>query len=110
LWLGHPLDSDTLTACAHHCNEQQKNANKVERHVSKSASALLLEGRTGEYFEAIVTGVSSKGIWVRVLRPVVEGRLVRGGQGLDVGDKIEVVLKAVNAARGFIDFQLINRK
>jgi VacB/RNase II family 3'-5' exoribonuclease len=101
-----PLDDNTLAACAQHCNDQQKNANKVERHVRKSASALLLVARIGEHFDAIVTGVSSKGIWVRVLRPVVEGRLVQGRQELDVGDKIEVVLSAVDAARGFIDFQL----
>jgi exoribonuclease II len=101
-----PLDNYTLAACAQRCNAQQKNANKVERHVRKAASALLLVGRTGEHFDAIVTGASSKGIWLRVLQPAVEGRLVQGGQGLDVGDKIEVTLKAVDAARGFIDFEL----
>ena len=42
--------------------------------------------------------------WVRVLRPPVEGKLVQGSGGLDVGDKVRVKLVGVDVERGFIDF------
>ena len=70
----------------------------------KSAAALLLEARIGERFDAIVTGSSAKGTWVRVLRPPVEGMVVRGAQGLDVGDRVRVELLRTDIERGFIDF------
>ena len=76
----------------------------MERQVRKSAAALLLRGRIGETFEAFVTGASPKGTWVRVVRPPVEGRVVRGWEGLDVGDRVMVKLEHTDVARGFIDF------
>jgi VacB/RNase II family 3'-5' exoribonuclease len=93
-----------LDALARHCTEQEDNATKVERQVRKSAAALLLAPRIGERFDALVTGASPKGTWVRILRPAVEGRLVRGVEGLDVGDHVEVELVATDVERGFIDF------
>ena len=100
-----PLGDDELTQLAQHCTEQEDNANKVERQVRKSAVALLLAPRVGQTFNAIVTGVSSKGTWVRISAPVTEGRVVQGFEGLDVGDKPRVTLVGVDAARGFIDFR-----
>jgi exoribonuclease-2 len=76
-------------------------AAKVERQVRKSAAALLLRSRVGETFDALVTGASAKGTWVRLLRPPVEGRVVRGGEGLDVGERVR--LEHTDAERGFID-------
>jgi exoribonuclease-2 len=70
----------------------------------KSAAALLLSGQIGGRFEAIVTGVSEKGTWVRLLKPPVEGRLERGIHGLDVGDHVGVKLLSTDVQRGFIDF------
>ena len=93
-----------LDALARHCTEQEDNAAKVERQVRKSAAALLLSPRIGERFDALVTGASEKGTWVRIVRPAVEGRLVRGYDGLDVGDHVEVELVHVDVERGFIDF------
>ena len=93
-----------LDALARHCTEQEDNATKVERQVRKSAAALLLAARIGERFDALVTGASPKGTWVRILRPAVEGRLVRGVEGLDVGDHVKVELVATDVERGFIDF------
>jgi len=98
-----PYGRDELTALADHCTEQEDAANKVERQIRKSAAALLLSDRIGERFNAIVTGVS-KGTWVRVLHPPVEGMLVSGRDGLDVGDKLMVKLVSVDVERGFIDF------
>jgi exoribonuclease-2 len=93
-----------LTALAKHCTEAEDAAAKVERSVHKSAAALLLRSRIGETFQAFVTGASAKGTWVRVLEPPVEGRVVRGFEGLDVGDRVTVVLEHTDAERGFIDF------
>jgi ribonuclease R len=100
-----PYSVDDLTALATHCTESEDAANKVERQVAKSAAALLLEGRTGEMFDAIVTGASEKGTWVRIFHPLVEGRLDRGAQGLDVGNKVRVRLTSTDVERGYIDFE-----
>ncbi len=98
---------DELEALAAHCTAQEDAAAKVERQVRKSAAALLLTGRIGERFDAIVTGASAKGTWARVLKPPVEGKLVRGSAGLDVGDRVAVKLVGVNVERGFIDFERV---
>jgi VacB/RNase II family 3'-5' exoribonuclease len=97
--------ADELEGLARHCTEQEDDAAKVERQVRKSAAALLLEHRLGEHFEALVTGAAEKGTWVRITRPPVEGRLVRGFEGLDVGDRVEVTLTSTDVERGFIDFE-----
>jgi VacB/RNase II family 3'-5' exoribonuclease len=99
-----PYTPAQLDALAQHCTVQEDNAAKVERQVRKSAAALLLSTRTGESFDGIVTGASSKGTWVRVFRPTVEGRVVKGFEGLDVGDRVRVQLTHTNVERGFIDF------
>jgi exoribonuclease-2 len=99
-----PYGGAELDGLARHCTEQEDNAAKVERQVQKSAAALLLASRIGEQFDSIVTGASSKGTWVRILDPHVEGRLERGAQGLDVGDRVRVALLATDVERGFIDF------
>jgi VacB/RNase II family 3'-5' exoribonuclease len=95
---------DELEVLAEHCTEMEDEANKVERLVRKAAAALLLESRIGEQFDSIVTGASPKGTWVRLLDPPVEGRLERGFEGLDVGDRVRVRLVSTDAQRGFIDF------
>lgn len=99
-----PYTVDELNSLASHCTEQESNADKVERSVRKSAAALLLSSRIGQRFDAIVTGASDKGTWVRIAEPVAEGRVVRGFEGMDVGDRIRVELTHTDAARGFIDF------
>jgi exoribonuclease R len=80
----------------------------VERQVSKSAAALLLESRIGDQFDALVTGASDKGTWARLLTIPVEGRVVHGSEDLDVGDQIRVQLVSVNVERGFIDLRSVN--
>jgi len=95
---------EELTALAQHCTEAEDAANKVERQVRKSAAACILEPRVGQRFDGIVTGASEKGTWVRVFHPPVEGKVVHGGHGVDVGDKVNVKLVDVNVERGYIDF------
>jgi exoribonuclease-2 len=99
-----PYTATELMAVAMQSTEQEGNAVKVERQVRKSAAALLLERRVGESFQGIVTGASPKGTYVRVLDPPVEGRIVRGADGLDVGDKVRVTLLGTDFERGYIDF------
>ncbi len=99
-----PYTEDELAALARHATLQAENASRVERQVRKSAAALLLSGRTGERFDAIVTGASAKGTWVRTLAPAAEGKVVRGAEGLDVGDRVRVELVATDVERGFVDF------
>jgi len=96
-----------LGALATHLTGQEDAANKVERQVGKSAAALLLESRVGERFEAIVTGASDKGTWARLLAVPVDGRVVRGAGGADVGDRIRVELVSVDVERGYIDFRTV---
>ena len=103
-----PYGDEELDALADHCTEKEDSATKVERRVRKSAGALLLETRIGERFDAIVTGASPKGTWVRLLRPPVEGKVVRAAAGLDVGDRTRVELVHTDVARGFVDFARVS--
>lgn len=100
-----PYTVDELDALAIHCTENEDAAKKVERQVEKSAAAIVLESRINERFDAIVTGASAKGTWVRLLNPPVEGKLVSGFEGLDVGHKCRVQLLHTDVERGFIDFK-----
>jgi VacB/RNase II family 3'-5' exoribonuclease len=102
-----PYNYAELGVLAGHFTEAEDAANKVERQVGKSAAALLLESRIGEQFDAIVTGASSKGTWVRLLQVPVEGKVVQGFSGLDVGDRVRVQLIDTNVERGYIDFKQV---
>lgn len=100
-----PYAVDELDAIAQRCTVQEDRASTVERRVLKAAAAHLLQGRIGERFDAIVTGVAPKGTFVRINAPLVEGRMVRGFEGLDVGDPVRVTLRGVDLAQRFIDFE-----
>ncbi len=102
-----PYTNDELATLATHCTEEEDAAKKVERQVEKSAAAMLLESRIKEQFDAVVTGASVKGTWVRLLNPPVEGRLVNGFEGLDVGHRVRVELVHTDVDRGFIDFKKV---
>ena len=99
-----PYTTDQLEALATHCTRQEDAAEKVERQIRKSAAALLLSSRIGDRFDAIVTGASAKGTWVRTFEPPAEGRVVRGFEGMDVGERVTVRLTQTDVVRGFIDF------
>jgi VacB/RNase II family 3'-5' exoribonuclease len=99
---------EQLTELAQHCTERENVVKKVERQNKKSAAALLFRQRIGEQFEAIVTGASHKGTWVRLCKLPVEGKLVRGHNGVDVGDRIRVELIATDVEKGYIDFKHIS--
>jgi VacB/RNase II family 3'-5' exoribonuclease len=99
-----PYPDPQLDAIARNCTLKEDAARKVERVMSKRIAAVALQGRVGEMFNAVVTGAGPKGVFVRVLEPPVEGMLVRGQQGADVGDRMRVQLVNTDAQRGYIDF------
>jgi exoribonuclease-2 len=99
-----PYTLEELESLAENCTKKEDAVVKVERQVGKSAAALLLQSRIGERFDAMVTGASEKGIWVRLLDIPVEGMLKSGSRGLDVGDRVMVELASVDVEQGFIDF------
>jgi exoribonuclease-2 len=102
-----PYSYAELGVMAQHFTEQEDAANKVERQVEKSAAALLLESKIGQQFDAIITGASDKGTWARLLNIPVEGKVMQGFEGLDVGDRARVQLISVDVERGFIDFKKV---
>ncbi|MBV9613469.1 MAG: RNB domain-containing ribonuclease [Acidobacteriaceae bacterium] len=99
-----PYSDDQLAAIAQNCTLKEDAARKVERAMSKRVAALAYYNRQGESFQAVVTGVTPKGVFVRVTQPPIEGRLTRGERGVDVGDRIRVTLLATDPQRGYIDF------
>jgi VacB/RNase II family 3'-5' exoribonuclease len=99
-----PYTEAELHTIAQHCTKQEDAAKKVERTMRKTAAAELMQDRIGETFQAIVTGASEKGTYVRLTRPAVEGRVMQGAEGLDVGARVQVRLARVDTERGHIDF------
>ena len=100
-----PYSDDQLGQIAQHCTEREDAARKVERTMRKVGAALLLGDHIGEKYDAIVTGRSSSGTYVRLLHPPAEGRVVRGEKGMDVGDRVRVRLIGTDAEKGWIDFE-----
>ncbi|WP_094602775.1 Ribonuclease R [Sporomusa silvacetica DSM 10669] len=102
-----PYQIDELELLAKHCTYAENVAQKVERQVSKSAAAILLESRIGEKFDAIITGAAEKGTWARLLHPPVEGKLIGHFAGESVGQRVRVQLIHTNVEQGHIDFKKI---
>jgi len=103
-----PYGNETLAGLAAQCTQKEDAARKVERQVRKSAAAMLLRSRLGERFEGIITGAASKGTWVRLLQPLIEGRVIGGFERLDVGQRVWVELVHTDIERGFIDFKKVS--
>jgi exoribonuclease-2 len=99
-----PYSDDELAAIATNCTQKGDAARKVEREMSKRLAAVAMSHRVGETFDAIVTGVTPKGTFVRVLQPHIEGLLAQGAQGLHVGDRVRAKLTRTDVQRGYIDF------
>ena len=100
----NPYSDGDLTAIASNCTQKEDAAKKVEREMSKRLAAVAMQHRIGEVFDAIVTGVSDHGTFVRVLQPHIEGLLCQGEHGLDVGDKLRAKLIRTDVQKGYIDF------
>jgi VacB/RNase II family 3'-5' exoribonuclease len=100
----NPYSDNELSAIAANCTQKENAAKKVEREMSKRLAAAAMERRIGAQFDAVVTGVTEHGTFVRIQQPQVEGLLAQGQQGFDVGDKLRVKLIRTDVQRGFIDF------
>lgn len=99
-----PYDLQQLQTIAAHCTEREDAARKVERTLQKCVAAYALRVRVGQTFRAVITGVTPKGVFARVLDPPIEGRVMEGEKGLDVGDRVRLKLLRTDPERGFIDF------
>lgn len=102
-----PYSIEQLEQIARHCTLKEDDARKVERLVEKSANAMLMESRIGDVFEAIVSGASAKGTWIRLFHPHVEGKLINGFSGLEVGHRLKARLIHIDIEEGFIDFERV---
>ena len=100
-----PYDKNELINCATRCTDRDQAAKKVERFMRKAAAAVLLSDQIGKSFDGIITGVSDKGTYVRIVMPPAEGRVMRGEKGLVVGQKVRVRLIGMNPYKGQIDFE-----
>jgi exoribonuclease R len=105
-----PYSDVELAAIAAHCNEADKKLRKIERNMEKRVAAVAMSSRIGQVFPGVVTGASDKGVYVRVIRPPFEGRVVQNGEGLDVGDKVNVKLIHTDPERAFIDFAKVGTR
>ena len=102
-----PYTLEDLNDQAAWLSDREKGSKKVERFMRKAAAAVLLQGRIGDEFEALVTGASEKGTYVRLIAPPAEGRVIRGERGMWVGQKVSVRLLKTDPSNGFIDFERI---
>jgi exoribonuclease R len=105
-----PYSDGDLSAIAAHCNEADKALRKIERDMQKRVAAVAMASRVGQVFPGVVTGATDKGVYVRVIRPPFEGRVIQNEQGLDVGDKVNVKLIHTDPARAFIDFAKVGSR
>jgi exoribonuclease R len=99
-----PYSDAELAAIALKCTLQEQAGHKVERAMRKRVAAVAMSDSIGKVFRGVITGASDKGIYVRVFDPPVEGRVMKGEQGLDVGDTVSVKLLHTDPLHAFIDF------
>ncbi len=104
-----PYTTEELVDQSAWLTEKEKGSKKVERYMRKAAAAVLLQDRIGASFEALVTGASEKGTYVRLISPPAEGRVMQGQQGLHVGEKVRVTLLKTDPLNGFVDFACTGR-
>ncbi|MEO6924802.1 MAG: RNB domain-containing ribonuclease, partial [Bryocella sp.] len=105
-----PYSDVDLAAIAAHCNEADKKLRKIERDMQKRVAAVAMASRVGQIFAGVVTGASDKGVYVRVIQPPFEGRVMQGDEGLDVGDKVNVKLIRTDPEHAHIDFAKVGMR
>ena len=105
-----PYSDEDLAAIAQHCNEADTALRKIERDMQKRVAAVAMASKVGQTFNAVITGASEKGVYARVISPPFEGRVIQGGDGLDVGDKVQVKLLHTDPWRAFIDFAFVGKR
>jgi VacB/RNase II family 3'-5' exoribonuclease len=99
-----PYSDGELSSIAANCTEKEDAARKVERKMFKRIAAVALATRVGTVFNGVITGVTPKGTFVRIISPPAEGLLIHGEHGVDVGDQMKVKLVSTDPRRGYLDF------
>ena len=99
-----PYSDGELSSIAANCTEKEDAARKVERKMFKRMAAVALATRVGTIFDGVITGVTPKGTFVRIITPPAEGLLIHGEKGVDVGDQMKVKLVSTDPRRGYLDF------
>ncbi len=105
-----PYTDAELSEIAQHCNDADKKLRKIERDMQKRVAAVAFANRVGQVFSGVITGSSDKGVYVRVISPPFEGRVMQNADGLDVGDKVQVKLIHTDPVRAHIDFAAVGRR
>lgn len=80
-------------------------ANRVDRAAIDLAEAILLQGRVGDVFDAVVTDEDDRGARLQISDPAVVSRVV--ARRVDPGDDLKVKLIAVDVDERRIDFERV---
>jgi len=80
-------------------------ANRVDRAAIDLAEAVVLEGREGEVFDAVVTDEDDRGARIQIVDPAIVARVV--ARRVDPGDDIQVKLVAADPAERRIEFERV---
>lgn len=68
-------DVDKLTEIGRHCTRREENAESAERELRSFLVLQLLSTKMDETFDAVVTGVSPRGIYVQVDKYLADGMI-----------------------------------
>jgi exoribonuclease R len=102
-----PYNKDGMGVIVYHLTAPEHAANKVEQRVDKSDTALLLESKIDQQFDALVTRVVDKGTWARLLDILIDGKSVQEFMCLDEGDRVSMKLMSIDVECGFIDIKKV---
>jgi len=83
----------------------EDRAGQIERAALDLAEAVMLEGREGTRFTAVVTDIDERGARIQLCDPAVIARV--DGKGAAAGDEIAVELRSVDATRRQASFERV---
>ena len=80
-------------------------ASQIDRAALDLAEAVVLAGREGELFDAVVTDEDDRGARIQVCEPAVVARIV--ARRVDPGDEIRVRLVRADPVEGRVEFERV---
>jgi ribonuclease R len=125
---GYAYSSPDIVKLSEHCSHRARRADEAEWDVDERLKCFFMEQHVGDEFEAQVTGVTSFGLFVELVRTKVSGlvhitslpndyyhfdpvshRLTgdRAGRVFQLAQKLKVKAMAVNVDERKIDFELV---
>jgi exoribonuclease R len=87
-------------------SQGDQRANRVEREALDLAEAVVLSGREGEIFEAVVVDEGDWGVEVQISDPAVLARM--SARRVDPGDDLRVRLVVADQRRRHIEFERVS--